>query len=238
MQLLTNNKISKYLLYALGEIFLVVVGILIALQINNWNNQQLDRKEEVKIYKNIKQQIQEDHRELSEMQAFNNMQKGQLYKANSLIMANNRIAIDTLAYLVMMMSQYSDFNGNDNIHETLVNSGDLKMIKNDTIPVQIKKLENTYNYINRLEEIHWSIIIEEFSPVMRGVMNFNSFELSKPDRIIEPDKLYSPELQNIIYEVRYLSIGKDSIYGRALRQINRISELIDNELGIDTISKP
>ena len=36
-KLLSENKISKYVLYAIGEIFLVVIGILIALQINNWN---------------------------------------------------------------------------------------------------------------------------------------------------------------------------------------------------------
>ncbi len=34
---LSENKFSKYLLYAIGEILLVVIGILIALQINNWN---------------------------------------------------------------------------------------------------------------------------------------------------------------------------------------------------------
>ena len=36
-KLLSENKFSKYLLYAIGEIILVVIGILIALQINNWN---------------------------------------------------------------------------------------------------------------------------------------------------------------------------------------------------------
>jgi len=36
-RLLTENKFSKYLIYAIGEIILVVLGILIALQINNWN---------------------------------------------------------------------------------------------------------------------------------------------------------------------------------------------------------
>ncbi len=52
-QLLTQNKISKYLLYAIGEILLVVIGILIALQINNWNenkNQQEKIKEYAKLY--------------------------------------------------------------------------------------------------------------------------------------------------------------------------------------------
>ena len=39
-RLLTESKIGKYLLYALGEIILVVIGILIALQINNWNEQR------------------------------------------------------------------------------------------------------------------------------------------------------------------------------------------------------
>ena len=43
--MLTENKFNKYLLYAIGEIFLVVIGILIALQINNWNEKQkLDSK--------------------------------------------------------------------------------------------------------------------------------------------------------------------------------------------------
>jgi hypothetical protein len=35
--MLTENKFSKYLIYAIGEIILVVIGILIALSINNWN---------------------------------------------------------------------------------------------------------------------------------------------------------------------------------------------------------
>lgn len=45
-RLLTENKYSKYLLYAIGEIVLVVIGILIALSINNWNE---NRKTEIKI---------------------------------------------------------------------------------------------------------------------------------------------------------------------------------------------
>jgi len=42
--LLTQNKFSKYLLYAIGEILLVVIGILIALQIDNWNEEKKERQ--------------------------------------------------------------------------------------------------------------------------------------------------------------------------------------------------
>ena len=45
-KLLLENKISGYLKYGIGEIFLVVIGILIALSINNWNeNRKLDQQE-------------------------------------------------------------------------------------------------------------------------------------------------------------------------------------------------
>ncbi|MCB0373030.1 MAG: hypothetical protein KDD31_08480 [Muricauda sp.] len=49
-RLLTENKFTKYLIYAIGEILLVVIGILIALQINNWNeNRKLLREEKATI---------------------------------------------------------------------------------------------------------------------------------------------------------------------------------------------
>ena len=41
--LLGSGQARKYLLYAIGEIALVVIGILIALQINNWNEWRKDR---------------------------------------------------------------------------------------------------------------------------------------------------------------------------------------------------
>ncbi|WP_299164553.1 DUF6090 family protein, partial [uncultured Eudoraea sp.] len=52
-RLLTENKVSKYMFYAIGEIVLVVIGILIALSINNWNDYRKDRIEEKNLYKTL-----------------------------------------------------------------------------------------------------------------------------------------------------------------------------------------
>jgi len=41
---LTENKFGKYLTYAIGEIILVVIGILIAIQINDWNNNRIEKE--------------------------------------------------------------------------------------------------------------------------------------------------------------------------------------------------
>ena len=51
--LLTENKFSKYLLYAIGEIALVMIGILLALQVNNWNESRKERVQEIKLYENL-----------------------------------------------------------------------------------------------------------------------------------------------------------------------------------------
>ena len=46
-RLLTENKLSKYLIYAIGEILLVMIGILLALQVNNWNEK--NKKKEIQL---------------------------------------------------------------------------------------------------------------------------------------------------------------------------------------------
>ncbi|WP_449658182.1 DUF6090 family protein [Winogradskyella ursingii] len=55
-----QNKTGKYLKYAIGEIILVVIGILIALQINNWNESKKATTQEITILKNIKEDIVRD----------------------------------------------------------------------------------------------------------------------------------------------------------------------------------
>ncbi|MCO5724652.1 DUF6090 family protein [Robiginitalea marina] len=51
--LLTKNNFSKYLLYAIGEISLVVIGILIALQIGNWNEALMEKAQEKELLNNL-----------------------------------------------------------------------------------------------------------------------------------------------------------------------------------------
>lgn len=215
---------KKYAFYALGEVVLLVVGILIALQINNWNNERISRNEERKTYTSIKKQIENDSRELSQMKAFNGLNNSRCIKANEIISSKRTSGIDTLAYLSMLLSEYSDFQGNGNIYEMLARSGDIKLIKNEEILKQLKKLDNTYNYVNRLEDIHWELIISELSVVLRGAINYNSFE------IIKPEQLYSTDLQNLFFTVMHHTNRKDTVYLRAIKEIDGITSLIEQEL--------
>lgn len=52
-QLLIQNRVTRYLVYAIGEIFLVVIGILIALQVNNWNQERQANMKAISYHKRI-----------------------------------------------------------------------------------------------------------------------------------------------------------------------------------------
>ncbi|SDB19815.1 hypothetical protein SAMN03097699_0050 [Flavobacteriaceae bacterium MAR_2010_188] len=74
-KLMESGKKGKYLKYAIGEIFLVVIGILIALQINNWNEERKDRNKLLNIYKHIYSDIENDIKELEANLNFFNEKK-------------------------------------------------------------------------------------------------------------------------------------------------------------------
>jgi len=59
-RLLAENRFSKYLLYAVGEILLVVIGILIALQIDNWNEERKFRSAQRKFLEDLRTQVVND----------------------------------------------------------------------------------------------------------------------------------------------------------------------------------
>ena len=57
-KLIKEGNLKRYSLYAIGEILLVVIGILIAMQLNTWNQKRLNEKEENRILQDISEELQ------------------------------------------------------------------------------------------------------------------------------------------------------------------------------------
>jgi hypothetical protein len=220
----TERKLSAYTLYAAGEIFLLVIGILLALQIDNWNTNRKDREEALKSYQNISRQLMEDRNELIGVRDFNNYFSARYERAGQLITDKVADKTDSIAIMIMELSQYSDFHRSENIYETLVNSGSIKLLKNAEITSGLQKLEMTYTSLNKLEDIHWEIILNELYPELRGVINYATLEIVKPER------LYSVEIQNFLVESIYLTKAKELIYGKAISEIDTLHNAIAREL--------
>ena len=60
LNLISEGKTGKYIKYAVGEIILVVIGILIALSINNWDEQRKQNNEEIYILNQLKVEFKAD----------------------------------------------------------------------------------------------------------------------------------------------------------------------------------
>ena len=79
-KLMDENKTSKYLKYAIGEIVLVVIGILIALQINNWNEERKSNKLLQRYNQNIIAELKTDLLKLNELDSIHNSWRKSLRK--------------------------------------------------------------------------------------------------------------------------------------------------------------
>ncbi|TVZ56074.1 hypothetical protein OD91_1353 [Lutibacter sp. Hel_I_33_5] len=108
-KLLTENKFSKYLIYAIGEIILVVIGILIALQINNWNEHRKTAKELQSYYQQILIEINQEkqyidrelyrlNKSIATYEAYTEYIKNSELKPNEIIQELGKIEL-TFSYL-------------------------------------------------------------------------------------------------------------------------------------------
>ncbi|MCJ7758759.1 MAG: DUF6090 family protein [Gillisia sp.] len=222
-KLLAENKFSKYLVYAIGEILLVVIGILIALQVNNWNEHRKSINAEKQYYKNIKRQLQEDIIVIKSNIDFNQRYYKQYQYAIQLINTNNQSNLDSLGIIAINLLEYSDFHQETYIYQTLVSSGEIKLLNNQKIIEGLQRLEETYIYINRLEDTHFDII-KVIYPELQKIIRF------KPIKIEKADKLFEFEFQNHFVIVSEIMTEKDEIYKQALSEIDSILGMINEEL--------
>jgi len=157
--MIKESNIKRYLLYAVGEILLVMIGISLAFQVSNWDDNRIKRKAEIRFYENIKEQIIDDKELIEGQRDYNNYYTAQFKYANEIIGANDRSKLDTLALIVRNLTNYSDFDKEGNIYETMVNSGQIKLLHNHDIVNGIRELEEIYNYVNRMENIHYDAMM-------------------------------------------------------------------------------
>ncbi|MDG1397163.1 MAG: hypothetical protein P8P88_02140 [Polaribacter sp.] len=220
---LTEGKAGNYFKYALGEIILVVMGILIALYINNYNSELIEKKAAISSYKNIKRQINDDKYAIHER----NEQNKQLYEkylyASDIIEQNDRKKIDTLGQIALALTDYSDFDRSSTIYQNLLNSGESKLLKNKDILNQIQKLEELYTFINRLEKTHSEVVV----PIGFELVKYMKF---KNGSVREPEKLFGIDFQNYFLSMHGICDKKEYAYRLAIDKIEQITKLIEDEI--------
>ena len=143
-RLLTENKFSKYLLYAVGEIVLVVIGILIALNINNWNEEQKAKKIEKTYLARLQKDLVADTTYLGKRLNFIKKQRVQIYEFVHEIYNTQNTEEEFKRLFLMQSLDAGNLVMQTSTFEELKNTGLISIIQNEQLRVRVIELYREY----------------------------------------------------------------------------------------------
>ena len=163
-----NLNTKNYLRYAVGEILLVVVGILIALQVNNWNEKRKLKLSEKKVllsfYNEVSNNLNSLKTSIDEKKTIININKEILNKTSPNSNWNSNVKLDSLMYYFTVSGWiYVSDNG---VLNELVNSGQLNDIENNKIKSLIASLPQQINQITEEDRLYRDDLHQYFSPFL------------------------------------------------------------------------
>lgn len=226
-QLLTENKFSKYLLYAIGEIVLVVIGILIALSINNWNEERKEQRKETELLTNIKKSLVNNIRFIKEdIQTHKNGMRSSNLVLDAV--RNKKAFYDSLAYHIHSAPVFPNPDLSFTAYESLKSVG-FDIIGNTELKNEILNLfEVTYSSMIR------NLAIIENQSVMAGQLSFYLDNFERFDNRAIPndynDLIKSQKFINIIVFHKDIHLWGIQLKEPCLIESERIIEMIDKEL--------
>ena len=226
--LLAESKFSKYMLYATGEIVLVVIGILIALQINNWNDARKLENRELVLLEELKLNLETNQVNLERDIAV--QIEGALHMDSLLYHLDHQLPYDPS---FSRHIQHGDFAPDviltSSAFETLKSSG-LELIRSDALRRQIIELfEVTYPYLmqetRRLEDQVWPAVVV---PLMQRHFRYDRDGFPFP--VDYPRLLEDPEMLNMWSFRRGMRIGSTHQKQVAAQKTREVIQALDREL--------
>jgi len=146
-KLATENRAAKYLRYAVGEILLVVIGILIAIGLNNLRDQYKENKLELTILQQIEETMKQDSLFLQELTT---QMEEKFYETQDLknYMKEDKPYVDSLKGIFSSISYFNGLTPNQTSFDKLKDAG-INIIKNDSlqnmIPIYFRSMELLLN---------------------------------------------------------------------------------------------
>jgi hypothetical protein len=217
LSLLAENRTRKYLLYAIGEIVLVVLGILIALQIDTWNEVRKNKAFEKEVLAQIKENLLQDKMAL---QAVARSYQEAIAASGKLLEPSKRSAFpDSITYWLGRVARFERFNPLTSSYEVLKSKG-LDIVSKDTLRLLLGQYydEKAFRVILAMEDVEYSFN-NEWLPLMRD--HVTDFKFGSYLRVTSMDAFLNNT--NIL---RILVLNRDN-YSAGLVQVQNVLNHID-----------
>lgn len=181
--LLWQNKFNKYLLYAIGEIILVVIGILIALQINLWRNEKENQEKELNYLGNLKVLLEEHLVELdSNLDYIEKRMHSIDYVLSKVSASKNELITDSMVVHLNLMQWLGNIRLDTNLYQDMINTGSISLISDKNLRLAI---QNYFYLISR----YWNSTNTNNDFYINNALNFYMRYLSMGHIIATPSQI-------------------------------------------------
>ena len=187
-KLMNESKFTTYLLYAIGEIILVVVGILIAVSIDNWNaNRKSKAEEKILLTKLLQEQIS-DKENLEEVISLHIWLNNKLDTLQALIFHSDEIDLDSIRQAdfdsyIGFLYYIPSYKPKQAFMNSAINSGQISLVANDSISTIIAGWSGLYEDYQGSIHAVYDLVTFQIVPYLSGKHPFSNttkeFEIVK-----------------------------------------------------------
>lgn len=151
---LANNMFSKYLLYGVGEILLVVIGILIALQVDNWNEERILRKKERLYLTEILSNLQDDLAKVSSSIDFNKKKDSSMHASLTTMLSaeSDGEAMQQIIRNMPVLTEYRVFTQNRVAFDNMLSAENIDMISEKSLRTDLSTYYAEQNLLEGTQE--------------------------------------------------------------------------------------
>jgi hypothetical protein len=234
-KLLNEGKTPKYFKYAIGEIVLVVIGILIALQINNWNQEHQQKNEELKQLKALKLEFEKNAISLDSITTHHTENEDATLR---LMNATNNYTIEAFDSLYLKAVYNYNFDSSKGIYNSLINSGKLELISNQTLKYKLAEIQDiVIDYVGDENDVR-EYCANKFLPFVINQMPYNPLRFYKNRTANEKELHHSYFVEMInnrvfIEHLSMISLFRIGVFGegkKVRKEYNTIIALINEEI--------
>ena len=249
-KLADDNRPLKYMRYAIGEIVLVVIGILIALQINNWNEERKERRLVLSYYKELRGDLNNDLVNINlAIDTVHVTEKLSVYVYDFINFNLKEVDSSKLIMAFISSERLAFFSRSKNAYANLISSGDIQLIPNKELKNRLGNYHDTNQWLwtvhdEKLKQTYadYGDYIHHFTdPLM--VRNFYAayFEFIEIDSLdsVVPYESLSINWEKVRSDSNYLALLSDvmaqrifqlSFYGRLKNEIQELLKVLNSEI--------
>jgi hypothetical protein len=228
-KLVAENKFSRYLIYAIGEIILVVIGILIALQVNNWNEVRKLNKESVKISRTINSEFADNrivlNERITDLEVANDYVRAVLDLVNKERSEIQEVNVDSL---LSKSLKYGNYNPANSTILELISSGKLDLVKDNALK------KNLFKWLQALEDCDEDFKNQDqqattlLIPYLYRHISMQNLNLYNGMNVEKGSGLFDGDYDHVFHDLEFANLYQGKLYWNTI--------LLNHYKGLDRLA--